>query len=164
MAAHPSRIGYLYRYAQGRQAASTQAVPPDLSPDDRAAWVRGWQAADQDHAAGRPARIRPPEPAPEAPPAPEPPMPAPQEPRMVKARVAPAEAPPAAPAVVLANRAPPPERPPPWLLLRVHRDEWGFRVESEGSDATLPGNSVAALTQAIDVHVRLRLGPDDEVW
>lgn len=178
MAAHPSRIGYLYRYAQGRHAASAQAIP-DLAPDDKAAWVRGWQAADHDQREGRPPRVTPPPVVVELPPPPEasPPEPeappeapaptaaqAPQEPRIVKAKVKAADPPPGPPAVILANKAPPIEKPPPWLLLRVHREEWGFRIESEGSDATLPGNGVDALTQAIDVHVRLRLGPDESEW
>lgn len=174
----PARIGYAYRYAQGKVAHEKQAVPAGLSVSQRDEWVRGWLLADQDQAVGRPSRLPveappvapveeappvPPAPAPEPEPVAAPPV-APSEPRIVKAKVRAPEPAPEAPKVILANKAPPVVKPAPWLLLRVHRDDTGFRVESEGSDATLPGNGVDALTQAIDVHVRLRLGPDEEDW
>ncbi len=190
MAEDPARIGYVYRFVQGKAALPQQTVPSTLTPAERAAWVRGWQTADQDRTAGRPSRIplppppeppkpvvkapEPPAPSPEPPPTEEPEKPAvvaeaptpelSREPRIVKAKVRAVEPPPAAPAVVLANSAPPIEPAPPWLLLRVYRDDTGFRIESVGSDAVLPGNGIDALAAALKLHVRLRLGPNEDEW
>jgi hypothetical protein len=182
------REGYLYRFAQGPALATRQAAPRGLTPEALREWAQGWSAADKDLAQGIPARfpLPPPAPAPDEEPEPDPlvaprpppdPEPEPEPPpkprrapQVVKAKPKPRPPTPAPPAPPTAPSEPPPTprsplpeppRPPAWLVLRVHRDEGGYRVESEGSDVEVPGASLSTLLASLAVHLRVRLGPDD---